>query len=66
VRADACVSEITWEDAEKVGELPPLKMPKAPIKDAPIAAQATRLSAPVVSDDHNFRALGVRVTWYKR
>jgi PIN domain nuclease of toxin-antitoxin system len=65
VRAGARATEITWEDAEKAGEYL-LKIPEAPIADALIAAQAARLSATVVSDDHHFRALGVRVTWYKR
>jgi len=65
VRAGARATEITWEDAEKAGEYL-LKIPEVPIADALIAAQAARLSATVVSDDHHFRALGVRVTWYKR
>jgi predicted nucleic acid-binding protein len=65
VGAGARVTEIAWEDAEKAGEYL-LKMPEVLIADALIAAQAARFSATVVSDDHHFRALGVRVTWYKR
>jgi predicted nucleic acid-binding protein len=64
VKAGARVIEITWEDAEKAGEYL-LKMPEVPIADALIAAQATRFSATVVSDDYHFRALGIRTTWYK-
>jgi predicted nucleic acid-binding protein len=63
-RASARATEIAWEDAEKAGEYL-LKMPEVPIADALIAAQAARFSATVVSDDHHFRALGVRVTWHK-
>lgn len=64
-RAGARATEIAWEDAGKAGEYL-LKMPEVPIADALIAAQAARFSATAVSDDHHFRALGVRATWYKR
>jgi len=64
VRAGAQVSEVTWEDADRAGEYL-LRIPEVPVADALIAAQAARFSAAVVSDDHHFRALGVRVVWYK-